>query len=67
MRVWKNILLRTSWWKYAGWWCSRLCASAEGVSRLPEEDADRVRRPEFSPALFQTGCSQDDFGGVPIQ
>lgn len=63
MRVWKNILLRTSWWKYAGWGCSRLRTSAEGVSRLPEENADSEHRPQFSPAVSQIACSQDDFGG----
>lgn len=43
--------------------CSRLHTSAEGVSRLPEEDAGRVNRPEFSPAVSQMGCSQGDFWG----
>lgn len=67
IRVWKNILLSTSWWKYAGWGCSKLRTSAEGVPRLPEENAERVHRPEFSPALSQIGCSQDDFGGSRTQ
>lgn len=62
MRAWKNIPLSSLWWKYAGWGCSRLCTSAEGISRLPKEDPERVHGPELSPEVSQIGCSQDDFG-----
>lgn len=63
MRLRKNILLWTSWWKYAGGGCSRLHISP-GLSRLPEKDADTVHRPEFSLA---GSPNRMIFGGATIK